>query len=69
MCRNLTDPENGMVEVDVDNLLATYSCNEGFEVMGPMFRNCQQNGNWSGIEPTCVCKSKGSTTIERNRSV
>lgn len=58
MCGNLTDPENGMVEIDGSFSVAIYSCDEGFELMGPMVRNCQRDGNWSGSEPTCVCMSR-----------
>ena len=56
ICGNLTDPENGMVEIDDAFTLANYSCDEGFQLMGPMFRNCQIDGNWTGEAPTCVCK-------------
>ncbi|XP_050406402.1 protein lev-9 isoform X1 [Patella vulgata] len=31
----------------------TYHCNEGFELLGRAFRECQSNGEWSGILPTC----------------
>ena len=57
MCGNLTNPENGMVEIDERFSIANYSCNEGFQLMGPMIRNCQRDGNWTGDAPTCVCKS------------
>ena len=60
MCPNLTDPVNGTVEVDPTNNVATYSCEEGFELVGPVIRNCQRDGNWSGIDPSCVCKSCSS---------
>lgn len=31
----------------------TYSCVEGYELVGSATRTCQLNGNWSGSEPYC----------------
>ncbi|ESP00264.1 hypothetical protein LOTGIDRAFT_225988 [Lottia gigantea] len=31
----------------------TYHCDEGFELLGRAYRECQSNGEWSGILPTC----------------
>ena len=33
---------------------ATYSCDSGFKLDGTSPRTCQNDGNWSGAEPTCV---------------
>ncbi|KAK0065517.1 protein lev-9 [Biomphalaria pfeifferi] len=32
----------------------TYHCNEGFEMTGRPYRECQANGEWSGTLPECV---------------
>ena len=57
VCGNLSDPENGTVEIDSGFTTANYTCDEGFELVGMRFRTCMRNGNWSGSDPTCVCKS------------
>ena len=32
---------------------ATYSCDRGYNLVGDSIRRCQDNGQWSGREPTC----------------
>ena len=40
--------------------LATYSCNQGYSLVGDMTRTCtsdaSSNGDWSGNEPSCMRK-------------
>jgi hypothetical protein len=31
----------------------TYSCNDGYELVGRANRYCQSNGQWSGVLPSC----------------
>lgn len=31
-----------------------YRCNEGYRLNGPDWRNCTENGQWSGTEPSCT---------------
>ena len=50
-CPELQDPANG--EVTSDGLTATYTCDEGFSLMGDQVRQCSSEGEWSGEEPTC----------------
>ena len=38
------------------NAVASYSCNEGYSLVGDMIRTCQANGEWDGAEPTCMCE-------------
>lgn len=40
------------------NAQIKYSCNTGYGLSGPPVRTCQLNGEWSGIAPTCLCKSE-----------
>ena len=32
---------------------ATYTCDDGYELIGSDTRTCQSNGEWSGSAPTC----------------
>ena len=34
----------------------TYSCNEGFDLVGDRVRECQINASWTGSEPQCQSK-------------
>ena len=36
--------------------VATYTCNNGFELFGDVTRTCQNDGTWTGSEPTS-CQS------------
>lgn len=57
-CKKLTDPVNGIVE-QLSNLagsLATYTCRDGFSLVGVDTRICQSDGLWSDEEPYCNCK-------------
>ena len=58
-CPTLVAPSNGRLEIagpggyeDV----ATYSCDTGFNLVGMSERSCQNDGTWSGHEPTCKSK-------------
>ena len=55
MCHKLSDPANGRVIVDarVVGDVATYHCDDGYELIGDDVQTCQLNGNWSGSLPTC----------------
>ena len=39
--------------------VASYLCDNGYYLDGPMNRTCESNATWSGDEPVC----KGSTTL------
>ena len=56
MCPLLTPPTNGSIDSEDGRSvgsMATYSCGEGFVLIGPEQRSCQSNGAWSEPEPTC----------------
>jgi CDNA FLJ37440 fis, clone BRAWH2006405, weakly similar to FIBULIN-1, ISOFORM C. len=36
----------------------TYSCLEGYQLVGPSERHCQTNGQWSGEQPICKGRKK-----------
>ncbi|KAL9989269.1 hypothetical protein ACROYT_G003802 [Oculina patagonica] len=54
-CGNLPPPKNGSVignQTTYPNKLS-FSCNEGFNLLGPPVRRCEADGIWSGEQPTC----------------
>ena len=57
LCEELSNPENGTVlllsERIVDSI-ATYACNDSFELLGAVSVICQLNGTWSAEEPICI---------------
>ena len=54
-CERLPDINNGQVDLSGRTLgsTATYTCNQGFVLVGSSTRICQSNGQWSGSEPSC----------------
>ena len=55
-CGPLTNPDNGQVDTPQGttfNQVATYSCNNGYLLVGNMTRVCQVDGRWSGTDPFC----------------
>ena len=55
MCPALLDPINGAVTWTslTEGGVATYVCDDGFELEGSMTRTCESSGMWSGVEPMC----------------
>ena len=58
VCEDLPDPDNGQVDLsgNIPGSTATYTCNNGFMLQGVSPRNCMDDGEWSGEEPTCARK-------------
>ena len=56
-CGVLSNPDNGRVTLTGTSFgsQATYSCNSGYELNGPITRVCQADG-WSGNDATCEGK-------------
>lgn len=54
-CGRLEDITNGFVEFDSTSFgsIASYTCRDGFVLMGKGIRQCRDNGQWSGEEPVC----------------
>ena len=54
-CPQLATPPNGMVTWNslVVGGVTTYTCADGFELVGSMTRTCQSNDTWSEEEPMC----------------
>ena len=54
-CGGLSNPENGAITMSgtTYNSVATYSCNDGYNLVGDITRTCQANATWSGRDPSC----------------
>ena len=54
-CERLPGISNGRVDLSGRTVgsTATYTCNQGFVLVGSSTRICQSNGQWSGSEPSC----------------
>ena len=58
MCETLPNPPFGMVlstgmGVGAE---ASYWCVPGYRLSGTGTRTCQENGEWSGNPPVCLCE-------------
>lgn len=60
-CKHPGPIENGRVivmnETTTYNSAVEYHCVPHYERVGPYLRKCMEDGQWSGEEPTCQCKS------------
>ena len=57
LCEELSNPENGTVSLPPERIvdsIATYACNDSFELVGTISVICQLNGTWSAEEPRCI---------------
>ena len=61
LCPVLPGIDNGFITYSPDTVanfdqgtVATYMCNQGFNLQGDRERVCQINGTFSGIEPLCT---------------
>ncbi|XP_078603365.1 CUB and sushi domain-containing protein 3-like [Branchiostoma floridae x Branchiostoma japonicum] len=53
-CPELSLPNNGSrTEGRLYGDKVTFSCHEGYELIGPENRTCQANQSWSGTQPNC----------------
>ena len=57
-CDYLSSPRYGRVSVTTRDVggRATYTCNNGFRLVGLSNRTCLSNGSWSGSQPICNCR-------------
>ena len=60
-CDVLEDIANGYVDFGKTSFgsTATYNCNSGFVLVGKGLRRCSEDGQWSGVEPSCESKLMG----------
>ncbi len=66
VCNELSAIENGMIsyspdsegpEYDLDTM-ATYTCSDGYMLIGSPERTCESSGNFSGMPPVCSLTRK-----------
>ena len=54
-CPELSDPVDGEVVTTgvVAGSTATYACDNGYNIEGPLVRVCGSDGTWEDTEPSC----------------
>ena len=59
----LPAPVNGSIAIfgTMFESVSVFACDEGFNQSGSSMRECQANGEWSGIDT--ICTSKESTIV------
>ena len=60
-CPSLTDPSNGMIScmlggdgVAHPDDTCTFTCNNGYQLIGSGMRTCGDDGSWSGNDAMCI---------------
>jgi len=48
--------------------LAKYRCERGYKLIGEALITCEDNGQWSGVVPECVCKFFFKSALEKHLS-
>ena len=59
-CESLPHPTNGFVAFSstIFNSVATYGCQQGYQLEGETQRTCLASSQWSGAQPSCSSKQK-----------
>ena len=55
-CPLLPVPVSGTIDLTDTTVgsVASYSCDDGYDLVGDMMRVCQSDGMWSGDDPQCI---------------
>ena len=64
MCADLVSPENATISYDPDmtppfrdiGTVASYTCDDGFALVGAETRECLSGTTWTGDDPSCQRK-------------
>ena len=48
--------ETGIADSRPINTIAHFTCDNGYTLIGGIFRVCQNDGTWSGSVQTCQCE-------------
>jgi len=56
LCYQLEAPDNGKMECTGNQYedVCTFSCDDGYELIGSDTRTCQSDANWSGSKAECM---------------
>ena len=71
-CGPLDEPCNGHVEYGrAIGDIATYSCEDGYELEGEPSRVCLDGGEWESLAPCCIktCRRKLSRPALNNKQL
>ena len=71
-CGQPGNPVNGQVDMSSETIFmstATYTCNSGYDLIGPISRTCGSDGVWSPAAPTCERKVDCSDVKSSSRLV
>ncbi|XP_053399661.1 sushi, von Willebrand factor type A, EGF and pentraxin domain-containing protein 1-like isoform X2 [Mercenaria mercenaria] len=69
-CNNVTAPDNGNVEISVENGTAIYTCGLGYSIDGVVTRTCANDGSgWSHTQPSCVGCPNVTFTADGNSEI
>ena len=71
VCGAPKTPQDGSVFVTGHHYLsvATFECNEGYELVGNASALCTEAGTWSTPAPICIPPGKTSCVADASRSV
>lgn len=64
-CPNLDNIDNGQVSSpsNLENSVATYTCNTDYSLLTDSTRMCQSDGTWSGSTPICTLITGNYTIV------
>ncbi|XP_045205733.2 CUB and sushi domain-containing protein 3-like [Mercenaria mercenaria] len=70
-CGFLDSPENGIATATAATYgtIETFTCNEGFELIGDDILVCTANGTWNGTVPICLIKDCGDLLPPSNGDI
>eukprot|EP00731_Ephydatia_muelleri_P021328 Em0013g1055a len=70
-CGTLAAPNGGSIKISTTLVggTAMYACNFGFKLVGTSQRQCQSNGQWSGLAPACQAVDCGNLPAPSGGSV
>ncbi|KAH0517158.1 Sushi, von Willebrand factor type A, EGF and pentraxin domain-containing protein 1 [Microtus ochrogaster] len=70
-CKAPEDPENGHSSGEIYTVGAevTFSCEEGYQLLGVSKVTCLENGEWDQVRPSCEAISCGSPPAPENGGV